>query len=173
MPRQQKLEVYRTPIRFHGAYVAAPSQKVALQAWGSDSDLFAQKIAEQVNDPELMKEPLAHPGEIIRTLRGTTEEQVEALGSKAAKKAAKRPAKSDPRPSRASLAKAEREVQEVKQRQPDEIKALKTELASLQQKLTVAERTHVLELRVAERRLRDEADQYEQAMGVWECDGAR
>ena len=86
MPRQQKLEVYRTPIRFHGAYVAAPSQKVALQAWGSDSDLFAQKIAEQVNDPELMKEPLAHPGEIIRTLRGTTEEQVEALGSKAAKK---------------------------------------------------------------------------------------
>lgn len=62
MPRNQKLKVYRTPIGFHDAYVAAPSQKEALVAWGSDSNLFAQKIAEEVSDPELMKEPLARPG---------------------------------------------------------------------------------------------------------------
>lgn len=34
MPRKQKLKVYRTPIGFHDAYVAAPSQKAALKAWG-------------------------------------------------------------------------------------------------------------------------------------------
>ena len=32
-----KLKVYRTPIGFHDAYVAAPSQKAALDAWGSDA----------------------------------------------------------------------------------------------------------------------------------------
>jgi hypothetical protein len=69
--------------------VAAPNQKTALQAWGSDSDLFAQKIAEQITDPELMTEPLARPGEIIRKLRGTADEQVEELGKEAAKKAAR------------------------------------------------------------------------------------
>ncbi|MCP2775198.1 hypothetical protein, partial [Salmonella enterica] len=57
MPRAAKLKVYRTPIGFHDAYVAAPSQKAALQAWGSDADLFARGVAEQVADPALMEEP--------------------------------------------------------------------------------------------------------------------
>ena len=34
MARKQKLNVYRTPIGFHDAYVAAPSQHAALLAWG-------------------------------------------------------------------------------------------------------------------------------------------
>jgi hypothetical protein len=33
MPRAAKLKVFRTPIGFHDAYVAAPSQKAALEAW--------------------------------------------------------------------------------------------------------------------------------------------
>lgn len=79
MPRAAKLKVYRTPIGFHDAYVAAPSQKAALQAWGSDADLFARGVAEQVADPALMEEPLAHPGKVIRRLRGSAEEQLAAL----------------------------------------------------------------------------------------------
>ena len=42
--------------------------------------MFTQKIAEQVTDPELTKEPLAKPGEIIRKLRGTADEHLQALG---------------------------------------------------------------------------------------------
>ena len=41
----RKLKVFRTPIGFHDAYVAAPSQKAALQAWGTDTDLFARGVA--------------------------------------------------------------------------------------------------------------------------------
>jgi hypothetical protein len=168
MPAQQKLKVYRTPIGFHDAYVAAPSQKAALQVWGSDSDLFAQNLAEQVTDPDLMKEALAHPGEIIRKLRGTADEQVEALGSEAAKKVAKRPANSKPKPSRAALAQAERKVQELKCRQVDEVEALKGELAALEHKLKDAERAHVVELKAAEGQLQDQAARYEQALRAWE-----
>lgn len=76
MPR--KLKVYRTPIGFHDAYVAAPSQKAALEAWGSDADLLARGIAEIVTDEALTREPLKKPGTVIRRLRGTNEEQMAA-----------------------------------------------------------------------------------------------
>ena len=42
--RKLKLKVFRTPIGFHDAYVAAPSQKAALEAWGADSNIFAQTL---------------------------------------------------------------------------------------------------------------------------------
>lgn len=89
MPRVQKLKVFRTPIGFHDAYVAAPSQKAALAAWRADSNLFAAGSAEQVDDPELTREPLARPGEVIRRVRGTLAEHIAALpkdppGAKAA-----------------------------------------------------------------------------------------
>lgn len=87
MPRKQKLKVFRTPTGFHDAYVAAPSQKAALKAWGTEHDLFARGIAEKVDNPELMREPLSQPGVIIRRLRGTMSEQIAALPkSKPAKK---------------------------------------------------------------------------------------
>ena len=72
------MKVYRTPIGFHDAYVAASSQKAALQAWGSDADLFARGVAEVVDDPALTAEPLANPGKVIRMLRGTADEQLAA-----------------------------------------------------------------------------------------------
>jgi hypothetical protein len=74
-----KLKVYRTSTGFHDAYVAAHSQKAALKAWGSKHDLFARGVAEAVTDPVLAKEPLAHPGEVIKRLCGTTAEQISAL----------------------------------------------------------------------------------------------
>ena len=86
MATARKLKVYRTPIGFHDAYVAAPSQKAALKAWGSDANLFARGVAEQVTDPALMKEALAKPGTIIRTLRGTAKEQLAALRTEPSRK---------------------------------------------------------------------------------------
>ena len=79
--RKQKLKVFRTAIGFHDAYVAAPSRKAALEAWGADANIFAQGIAEQVTDPKLMEEPLSRPGEVIRKLRGSAEEHVAAADS--------------------------------------------------------------------------------------------
>jgi len=77
MPRA--LKVFRTPIGFHDAYVAAPTKKAALEAWGSTHDLFARGIAEVVTDPALSEEPLAAPGKVIKRSRGTTAEQIAAL----------------------------------------------------------------------------------------------
>lgn len=77
---RRKLKVFRTPIGFHDAYVAAPSQKAAPEAWGSDSNLFARGSAEQVTDPKLTKEPLERPGQVVRRSRGSEAEQIRALG---------------------------------------------------------------------------------------------
>lgn len=110
-PRRQKLKVFCTPIGFHDAYVAAPSQKAALRAWGADSNLFAQGVAEQVTDPDLMAELLANPGSIIKRLRGSREQQIEAVGKKGTEKLraskASPPRKQRPaNPSRAELSDA-------------------------------------------------------------------
>ncbi|WP_425228310.1 hypothetical protein [Sphingomonas sp.] len=92
------LKVYRTPIGFHDAYVAASSQKAALKAWGSDADLFARGIAEVITDPRLTAQALACPGEVIRRLRGTAEEQIAAAAPSAKKPRAKGAAKRAPGP---------------------------------------------------------------------------
>ena len=80
MAKARKLKVFRTTIGFHDAYVAAPSMKAALAAWGADSNLFAQGIAEAVTDPELMTEALARPGEVIRRARGNVGDHLKAVG---------------------------------------------------------------------------------------------
>ncbi|HET9811629.1 MAG TPA: hypothetical protein VFP53_08035 [Sphingomicrobium sp.] len=79
--RGQKMNVYRTPVGFHDAYVAAPSQKAALEAWGAETNLFSQGAAEQVTDPELIREPLRNPGKVVKVPRGTKREHLEALDS--------------------------------------------------------------------------------------------
>lgn len=136
------------PIGFHDAYVAAPSQKAALAAWGVNGDLFASKMAERVDDPELMREPLAHPGKIIRRSRGTDAEQIAALpptlpksaGSKAGPAqveettAAAKPKPAPPRPPRPDcsvLEAAERAFAELERRHRAEHDALARRQAEL------------------------------------------
>ena len=131
MPRAQKLKVYRTPIGFHDAYVAAPSQKAALKAWGSDANLFARGVAEQVTDAALTKEPLAHPGQVIRKLRGTAEEQLAALPAQRAKAGKPKPTpkpKPKPRPSRDALDAAEKAIADEDRRHANERKKLDAQL---------------------------------------------
>jgi hypothetical protein len=121
--RKGKLKVFRTPIGFHDAYVAAPSQKAALEAWGAEGNLFAQGIAEQVTDPALMEEPLGRPGEIIRKVRGSADEHFAALDrvakrkDKAEAKAPKKPAAPKvKKPSRDDLDAAEEAIDAAKAR---------------------------------------------------------
>ena len=127
MAQASKLKVFRMAVGFHDAYVAAPSQKAAAAAWGSDADVFRRGEAEIVTDPELIREPLARPGEIVKRLRGSAAEQLAALGADAApapargkseakavaRKAAKPPPKPKPRPSRAALDEAETALAEA------------------------------------------------------------
>lgn len=133
MSRAQKLKVYRTPIGFHDAYVAAPSQTAALEAWGSDANLFARGVAEQVTDPELTAEPLAHPGKVVRRLRGTAEQQIAALPADEQPKAKppKRVAKPSARPNRAALDAAEQALVELEEQQSEERERLARREAEL------------------------------------------
>jgi hypothetical protein len=109
-----KLKVFRMAVGFHDAYVAAPSQKAAAAAWGTDVAVFARGEAELVTDPELTEEPLASPGKVVKRLRGTAAEQIAALGPDEAPEAPRKTqaatkpaAKPKPRPSRAALDEAE------------------------------------------------------------------
>jgi hypothetical protein len=144
MAKAAKLKVFRTPIGFHDAFVAAPSQKAALEAWGSESNLFAQGVAELVTDPALMKEPLARPGEVVRRLRGSADEQIEALsktdgpkkkeGGSRIKSGMTNKAKKGPRPSRAAVDKAEQALEQAAVRHRAALDKLRAEEQALQQR---------------------------------------
>lgn len=146
MPR--KLKVFRTAAGFHDAYVAAPSRKAALAAWGADVDLFARGVAEEVTDAALMEAPLAAPGEVVKRSRGTAEEQLAAAPSPmprrtTKKKAAAKRAAPVPRPSRAELDAAEAALETAQH-------AVEAERRDLAERMAVLER----EQRAVEQRWR-------------------
>jgi len=174
-----KLKVFRTPIGFHDAYVAAPSQKAALAAWGADADLFARGVAERVTDPALIEEPLANPGKVIRRTRGSESEHIAALKAtpSPARKAPAttqdkprreaRPARPKPRPARDRLDAAEAALEEAREHFASERTALDREETELQRK---RERLRADERREEERliaRRDDEEARYEAAMDRW------
>lgn len=172
MPRQ--LKVFRTPIGFHDAYVAAPSQKAALAAWGAEADLFARGVAEQVTDPALIEEPLAHPGEVIRRTRGTLDQHIAALPAaktSAAKprraEAAPAPAKSAPRPSRVDLDAAEQAVEDVQRRYEEAKRDLAAREAALARERRALDRDHDRERTTAEGARDREDARYRRAMTRW------
>lgn len=174
MPR---LKVYRTPIGFHDAYVAAPSQKAALKAWGSDADLFARGVADVVSDEGLAAEPLAHPGIVVKRRRGTAAEQLAALPPdrekpKGVTRATMRKAQpAPPRPSRAPVEAAERALVEAEARQHEAEQALAAEeraLADRRRTLRTAQAAETKRLESA----RDAAEtDYTAAMAAWRSAG--
>ena len=158
--RKQKLKVFRTPIGFHDAYVAAPSQKAALEAWGSDANLFARGEAELVSDPKLAKVPLEHPGQVVKVARGTKQEQLKAL-SKQTEVVAKRATKSGRKPSRGALAKAEEALDKLEKRQAEESGELERSRRELQ-------RRHERERDEAQEQIERETAKYEKALRRYE-----
>jgi hypothetical protein len=173
-----KLKTYRLPVGFHDAYVAAPSQKAAIEAWGSDRDVFQRKEAELVTDAKLAEEPLANPGKVIKRLRGTAAEQIAALGEtekppshKGGKEAAtskpSKPRKVTPRPSRAKLDEAEAALAEVEARHEEQLKALKEREAALARERRALEKKQDQERdKLEARRVKAEAA-YGEAMRRW------
>ena len=176
--RKQKLKVYRTPIGFHDAFVAAPSQKAALEAWGADTNLFGRGIAEQVTDAKLTRVPLENPGQVVKVLRGTAAEQLAALEAQEPRKrrkaqepeiVSKRPKKRVPKPSRARVTKAQEAVERLEERQEAEISKVEDQMEVLELKLRDLKRRHESERDRARQRLDDERSEYEEAIRRYEA----
>lgn len=162
-PKARKLKVFRTAIGFHDAFVAAPSRKAALAAWGSTADLFARGVAEEVDDPALTAAPLATPGEVVRLPRGTTDEYFAALPPSPVKGSARRsrkeptsPAPRRPPPSRDKLDAAEAALAAAEERFRGEAAALHDRERALADERRALDRRRSAEVAALETR-RDEA----------------
>jgi len=167
----KKLKVFRTTIGFHDAYVAAPSQKAALAAWGSDHNLFATGAAEQVSDAALTAEPLAKPGEVIKKVRGSVGEHLAALTetSRPRRRARPTPAATPvlPRPSRAELDRAEQALEKAKAARDETMEQLAREEADLARRRRDLERRHEREAERLARILDEKRSEYDKAMASW------
>jgi hypothetical protein len=180
--RKQKLKVFRTPIGFHDAYVAAPSQKAALEAWGADSNLFAQGIAEQVTDPKLMEEPLANPGEVLKKVRGSADEHFAELDRAPARKRKtsdegksaeivplKPRAKPKPKPSRDDLDAADEALEKAEKRQRTALRKIDEKMEALQRERRELQRGHEAELDKLAAKQERARTAYERAMREWKA----
>lgn len=190
MPRQ--LKVYRTPIGFHDAYVAAPSQKAALEAWGSDANLFARGVAELVTDPALTREPLARPGAVVRRLRGSADDHFAALPRTEAKRARKagtpaddvpappgpasraakaepapKPPKPKPRPSRAKLDAAEEALDAIDRRHREELAEMRRREEGLARERRAVEQRQAREVERLTRARARAREKYDEAIARW------
>ena len=174
MARAPNLKVFRMPVGFHDVYVAAPSQKAAAEAWGTDTSVFSRKEAELVTDPKLIAEPLASPGKVIKRLRGTEAEQIAALGAdeatapaKGAKPVAQPKKKPKPRPSRGAVDEAEAALAEAEARQREERREIAEREAALAREREAIEKKQRQERERLEAR-RDKAEAaYEEALRRW------
>ncbi|KKI20655.1 hypothetical protein [Sphingomonas sp. Ag1] len=187
-----KLKVYRTPAGFHDAYVAATSQKAALAAWGSDANLFARGIAEEVTDPALMAAPLDRPGEVIRVARTMDDadeppprrstrapSKASAPETPAARakgrpqpKAAPKPKpkpepKPKPKPKRTKLDQAEAALAAAEARHKAEREALRREEQALAAKRRALDKAQAAERTRLDRRRIDAREAYEAALDQW------
>ena len=178
MARASKLKVFRLTIGFHDAYVAAPSQKAAIEAWGSDKDVFRRGQAEPVADPALTREPLERPGEVIKRLRGTAAEQLAALGDdpepaggrRARGAAAKKPARkarTRPKPNRARIEEAEAALAVADEKHSADRKALAEREAALARERKALEAKQSKEKERLEARLEKAEEAYSAAIRRW------
>ena len=174
-----KLKVFVVPTGFHDAYVAAPSRKAALAAWGSTHDLFARGVASEVTDPLLMAEPLADPGKVIKRSRGTAAEQIAALppnvervatdeapAERKPRKAAAK-AKPQPKPSRRALEIAEAALAEAERKHRAEDTDLAKRQAALDRERRASKEVHDREHDALDEAAQAERDRYERAITRW------
>jgi colicin import membrane protein len=62
----RKLKTYQASVGFFDLAIAAPSMKAALEAWGSNSNLFHQGVAKESSDPDVIAAAMSKPGVILR-----------------------------------------------------------------------------------------------------------
>lgn len=185
MATPRKLKVFRTSTGFHDAYVAAPSRKAALEAWGAEKDLFASGLADLVTDPALAAEALKFPGRVIRRSRGSLAEQLAALpqtkparppdkvappSPRKAKAPSPRKAKPKPRPSRARLDEVEAAVRQFEAEAEAEMSALRDREAELQRQKQALAKRQAVKADKLDQQLTKAREQYERALSKWRSD---
>ncbi len=167
---RRRLKVFKTPIGFHDAYVAAPSRKAALEAWGAGTDLFSAGIAELVTvEDEAAKAALAKPGEVVRVRRTGGKEgkggpRIEAGTARKAKPKSK----PRPKPSRAALDRAEAAVAAIETRQAAERAELEKAEEALAKKRRALEGRHATARDKAEAMRQTAEERYRKAMRDWD-----
>jgi hypothetical protein len=67
----RKLKTYQTSVGFFDLAIAAPSMKAALEAWGSETNLFHQGFAKETDEPAIVAATLAKPGVVLRRAVGS------------------------------------------------------------------------------------------------------
>jgi hypothetical protein len=165
------LKVFRTAIGFHDAYVAAPTMKAALEAWGADRNLFASGRAELVTDAKLTKAPLADPGKVIKVLRGTEAEQFAALEKASPRRGSVKRAgptpKPVPRPSRAALDRADKALATAEERHDKALAALAKREAALRDERRALERERDRHIAALEEARDSAKEAYDAALRDW------
>src|SRR4051794_30933915 len=68
----RKLKTYVTSVGFFDLAIAAPSMKAALQAWGSNSNLFHQGFAKEVTSGTVFEATMAKPGVVLKRPVGSS-----------------------------------------------------------------------------------------------------
>ena len=62
----RKLKTYVTSVGFFDLAIAAPSMKAALEAWGSNTNLFHQGFAREISEGSVVEATMAKPGVVLR-----------------------------------------------------------------------------------------------------------
>lgn len=158
MARAQRLKVYTTRLGFFEVVVAAPSQKKALDAFGTHQDLFKQGEASETDDPAAVQAALEKPGVVLRRAAGSnapfTEDAPPPAAPAPPKPKAGRPAKpaaKPPPPDRSALDAAEKALAA----HAEDEQARHRELEEAQRQLDA--RKARVEAELADRRRRAEA----------------
>ena len=154
--------------------------------------MFAAGAAEVVGDPALMKEALERPGEVVRVLRGSAAEHIEALGTEKKKEAGSRIPRSGsragksgmtkgggsriksgmtksrgPRPGRLGVEKAEAALERAEARQRGALEKLGAEAAALERRRKELERAGRGERERLMRAVDKARERYRAAMVEW------
>ena len=175
----RKLKVFCTPIGFHDAYVAAASQKAALEAWGTDANLFARGMASVVTDPALTKEPLAKPGQVIKRARGTAAQHLAALPKSPKTRSARpapaltasdketEPARPKSRPARRKLDSAEQALERAEGKYAKAADAIRDREEALRRERQQLHAKRDAEFANLQRELGAVRDDFDDAMEAW------
>ena len=158
MPR---LKVFCTTSGFYDHVVAAPSRPAALKAWGARTDLFSMGVARLVTDPKIEKKAMDRPGEVIRIRRSGGGDEVSEPKRKKARKAVRRP-------SRDTLAMAEKRLTELVDRQDRELSSIDRELRTLERKRDQLAKRHAKARSTAEAKVDQARTDYEGALADWQ-----
>jgi hypothetical protein len=175
-----KLKVYRAQMGFFESVVAAPSQKAALDAWGTRQNLFGEGLAEVTDDPDAAKAALANPGKPQRRPAGSggafedagsaPKRLPEAPKSRPRKAAAKGKATAAPAspppppPDRSALDEAEAAIRKLEADHKQTLADIARARRALEDRATTAERDFDAARRTAEKALKQAQRDYERAL---------